>query len=143
MVASLNVDSNKTQKPCATKSPDLPDPPKAAVPVRTTRGRASKRDATGQFMCIEIRDLFRGWEAQGFPTPEVDFPCTSLICNVHVESDKIQPGATKSPDLPDPRKAAVPVRTRASKRDATGQFVCSDVLYMYILYDVQWWHHSM
>ena len=60
--------------------------------------------------------------------------CTSFL-NVHVDSDKIQPGAMESPDLPDPRQAAVPVRTtrgRAAKRDATGQFVSSDVLYMYI-----------
>ena len=37
----LNVDSNKTQKPGATASPDLPDPQQAAVPVRTTHGCAA------------------------------------------------------------------------------------------------------
>ena len=36
------------------ESPDLPDPRQAAVPVRTTRGRASKRVATGQFICRYI-----------------------------------------------------------------------------------------
>ena len=51
MVASLNVDSNKTQKPCAAASPELPDPRQAAVPVRTTRGRAAiKVDSRGLFL---------------------------------------------------------------------------------------------
>ena len=52
--------------------------------------------------------------------------CTSYF-NIHVDSDKIQLGATESPDLPDPWQAAVPVRTTrklASKRAATGQFMC-------------------
>ena len=47
----LNVDSNKTQKVCATASPDLRDPQQTAVPVRTTRGRvATKFDYQGLFL---------------------------------------------------------------------------------------------
>ena len=54
LIYFLNVDSNKTQKLCATASPDLPDPQQTAVPVRTTRGRAAKRDVAGQFVCIGV-----------------------------------------------------------------------------------------
>ena len=50
----LNVVSSKTLKPGATASPDLPDPRQAAVSVRTTRGRATKGVATGQFECSGI-----------------------------------------------------------------------------------------
>ena len=47
----LNVVSNKTQKLCATASPDLPDLQQAAVPVRTTRRRvATKFDYQGLFL---------------------------------------------------------------------------------------------
>ena len=28
---------------------------------------------------IDVRDLFSGWEAQGFPTPEVDFPSLKFL----------------------------------------------------------------
>ena len=47
----LNVDSNKTQKLCATASPDLRDPQQTAVPMRTTCGRAAaKLDSHGKCM---------------------------------------------------------------------------------------------
>ena len=54
LIYFLNVDSNKTKKLCATASPDLPDPQQAAVPARTTRGRAAKKDIAGQFVCIGV-----------------------------------------------------------------------------------------
>ena len=61
LIYFLNVDSNKTQKLCATASPDLPDPQQTAVPVRTTRGRAAKRDVAGQFVCIDVHETSKVW----------------------------------------------------------------------------------
>ena len=110
------VDSNKV-KPGVIQSPDLPDPRQAAVPVRTTRGRASKRDGTGQFVCCDMYMLVRH----------------TTVASLTVDSNKTQkPCPTASPDLPDLRQAAVPVKTTrgcAFKRDGTGQFVCYDCLY--------------
>ena len=60
--------------------------------------------------------------------------CTSYF-NIRVNSDKVQPGATESPDFPDPWQAVVPVRTtrrRASKRAATGQFMCVHTVIHYL-----------
>ena len=58
LIYFLNVDSNKTQKLCATASPDLPDPQRTTVPARTTRGCAAKRDVAGQFVCIGVHVHF-------------------------------------------------------------------------------------
>ena len=50
----LDAGSNKTQKPGAITSRNLPDSRQAARPLRTTRGRAAKKDTTGQFVCIGV-----------------------------------------------------------------------------------------
>ena len=51
----LNVDTNKTGKPSATASPDLPD---SSPSVRSTRGRAAvKLGSNGKFVymiCVHV-----------------------------------------------------------------------------------------
>ena len=60
LIYFLNVDSNKTQKLCATASPDSPDPQQAAVPARTTRGRAAKKDIADHYYstCMQVPRFF-------------------------------------------------------------------------------------
>ena len=49
----LNI---KNQKPSIMPSQDLPDSERTAPSVRSTRGRAAKREAelTGQFVCTSV-----------------------------------------------------------------------------------------
>ena len=97
----------------------LPDSQKASPSVRTTRGRAAKRDATSQFVwctCASLHDI-QQWHYF-----------------LHLDSNKTRkPGVAASPDLPD---SPLPVRiTRgraAAKLDSNGMSLCIQYMCIYM-----------
>ena len=51
-----------------------------------------------------VRDLFRGWGAQGFPTPEVDFPSLEFQKCIYIENST---KALEYVQLPPPKEPVI------------------------------------